>query len=63
MGVTFAPGNTATYRMRRPYGVALDVPVVVLEESQGRVLVVAPLKDGGSRELWAWPESLRERGA
>lgn len=61
---TFAPGDPATWIHvpRGGYGYPINVPVVVLKVTQKRVLVVAPLRNGGSKEVWVWPKSLKERG-
>lgn len=59
----FAPGDPATYLHPRPHSVPLYVPVVVLSAGQGRVLVVAPVVGGGSREVWVWEDELQRRAA
>lgn len=62
-GCAFPNGSKATWKReaRGGYGYVDRIPVDVVRHSEKRVLVVAPLANGGSRRVWVRPEHLEKR--
>lgn len=60
----FSPDQELTWEHvpRGGYGYVVPVHVAVVRQTGKRVLVRAPLRSGGTREVWVRPEHLRERG-